>query len=165
MRDFEIVTCTFCKKSFRCQTPLAAKAGRTFDFLCNSCDREFQHTFLIDRMAPKMIENQSAEILESCPKCRGLLKSHFSECPKCGLILSRAKGVPIEFVGKVPLRIGKMWSECRIDLLNTAKHDEFIELCFRLKQLNFAREQYAGLLRELGSDVNVRRYLDKSLSL
>lgn len=165
MRDFEIVSCTFCKKSFRSQVPLAAKSGRTFDFLCKSCGREFQHTFTIDRTTPRIIETQGAESLEACPKCRGTLKSHFSECPKCGLILSRIEGVPIELVGKVPLRIGKMWSECRSDLLNTTKHDEFIDLCFRLKQLNFAREQYAGLLKELGSDANVRRYLDKTLSL
>lgn len=101
---------------------------------------------------------KSAADVQPCPKCFKPIHVRASECPSCGVVISKMKDLAFqEGSPSHSEALGTLWRKLIADYGNEALHAEFMRLAQRERNLPFAGAQYAQMLKLMPSDETTKK--------
>ena len=104
--------------------------------------------------------------LQPCPKCFKPVQPRTSECPHCGVMISKLK--ELSFNEGTPAHseaLGAAWRKVVGDYANESTHAEFLRLAQRERNLAFAGAQYGQMNKLMATDEITKKRLQEVQAL
>jgi len=102
-----------------------------------------------------------------CVRCGAKIEATFTECPKCGVILDKAKKQKVidpVAKGATP-ELAAAWDQVKTNYGEENRHEAFIQLCLSRENLAYASSQYRSVLDANPSDDIANRMQNRIIEL
>lgn len=159
--------CPECLKLYVVNPSTFQSQSPQFD--CQICETRFEMSgpVTFGELVPtiKVQPVVPVEAATHCPKCGALQKSDSLDCPQCQVVFSKldqavsSSPSSAQKVASSPLDL--QWTQLLEKFEDLKSHDQFLNLCFQAKHLDFAEERYKAVKSAAGEDVICTEMLEK----
>lgn len=148
--------CPTCSKLYEVDSRLIKSSSPHFD--CVVCGEVFCFSFPpVDwhHVETHKIGNRnsaSQKIEKACPKCSALNMNSAQECYSCQVVFQNYELLKREDYPNALPSLVNLWQVYVQDYENSEKQNEFLQKCFALNQLDYAKAKMTSLKKVMGEE-------------
>ena len=157
--------CPHCQKLYftlKSDFDLQSEAwdSKLSDFECTNCENAF--ALIYSHNDTGLFVTRPVKPIEAahCPKCAYVKNSNSDECPSCGVLETKYRDLE-KLENPKLYQLNNLWKKILVDFEDDKRHLDFINQAQSQQALNFASTKYAGLFELIGSNDQVKAYIDQ----
>lgn len=133
--------CTQCESIFCFDWPLAPEVN-------------FVKTELIEAKQSNLSAKKAETLVvkKECPRCFLMNPINYTDCPRCGVVIAKAKKIRVSYADKISQKMVEHWDMVVKNYQDPLVHEAFIEVCKNEGNLVFCSDRYGEILKLISHD-------------